>query len=270
MPFEKVNNFKLYYEIHGEGEVIILMHHGFGSMRIWDSIYPGFVAQGYKVVMYDRRGYGRSERDDDFEKYFQSDLYRRESVKELKTLKDILGIKECHLIGQCEAGVIGIDYATRYPNEVKTMTIASTQCYSNIPMTEFAAITFGKEFADLDAEIQARNIKWHGERAEINYNLFRKAGGSYGLDYFDLRPALPLVACPTLVIYPDRSIYFDVEQAVSLYRHLSKGELAVFPKCGHDTQELRPDDYIRTILDFIKRNTKDGDSNINPTMTCLA
>jgi pimeloyl-ACP methyl ester carboxylesterase len=270
MPFEKINNYKIYFEVHGEGEVIILMHHGFSSLRIWDSIYPGFVAQGYKVVMFDRRGYGRSERDCGFEKFFRSDKYRPESVKELKTFKEMLGIKECHLVGQCESGVIGIDYVIRYPNEVKTLTIASTQCYSNMPMTEFAAITFGKKFADLDAEIQTRNIKWHGDRAEINYNLFRKAGGSYGLDYFDLRPLLPLVDCPTLVIYPDRSIYFDIEQAIAFYRYLSEGELAIFPKCGHDTQELRPEDYVRTILDFIKRNREGGNLNIHPAMTCLA
>jgi pimeloyl-ACP methyl ester carboxylesterase len=270
MPFEKVNNYKIYFEVHGEGEAIILMHHGFGSVRIWDSVYPGFVALGYKVVMFDRRGYGRSERDDDFEKFFESNRYRPESVKELKTFKDILNIGECHLVGQCEAGVIGVDYAIMYPHEVKTLTIAGTQCYSYVPMTEFVAVKFGKKFADLDPEIQARNIKWHGERAEINYDLFRRAGGSYGLDYFDLRSELPLVTCPTLVLYPDRSIYFDVEQSIAFYRHLPKGELAVFPKCGHDTQELRPAEYTRTILDFIKRNTQSGNSNIYPAMTCLA
>lgn len=61
MPFEKVNGLHLYYEVHGEGEVIVLLHHGFGSAKIWTGIYPQFVAQGFKVVMYDRRGFGRSE-----------------------------------------------------------------------------------------------------------------------------------------------------------------------------------------------------------------
>ncbi|MCX5811038.1 MAG: alpha/beta hydrolase [Proteobacteria bacterium] len=270
MPFEKINNLQVYYEVHGEGEVIILMHHGFGSTRIWDSVYPHFVAQGYKVVMFDRRGYGRSERGDDFPEFFQSDRYRLESVEELRILKENLGIKECHLLGQCEAGVIGIDYSIRYPREVKTLTVAGTQCYSKVPMTEFVVTKFKKQFADLEADIQARTIKNHGEAAEMNYNLFIKAGGAYGLDYFDLRPILSLVPCPTLILYPDRSIYFDVEQSIAFYRHLLKGELVVFPKCGHDTHEERPEDYTRTILDFIKRNTKGGDSNVHPAMTCLA
>jgi pimeloyl-ACP methyl ester carboxylesterase len=256
MPFKKVNNFRIYYELHGEGEVIVLMHHGFSCTRMWDSIYPSFVAQGYKVVMYDRRGYGRSERGDDFQKFYESDQYRLESVEELRIIKESLGIKECHLVGQCEAGVIGIYYSIRYPQEVKTLTVGSTQCYSNVPMTEFVATKFGKKFADLEADIQKKMIRWHGKAAEINYNQFVSGGGSYGMEYFDLRPILPFVACPTLVLYPDNSSVFEVEQGISLFRHLPRGELAVFPNCGHDTYEERPEDYARTVVDFIKRNTK--------------
>jgi pimeloyl-ACP methyl ester carboxylesterase len=270
MPFETINNLKIYYEVHGEGEAVIFMHHGFGCTRIWNSIYPRFTAQGYRVVMYDRRGYGRSERGDDFQQFYESDRYRPESLEELKIIKENFGIKECHLIGQCEGGVIGVDYAIRYPNEVKTLTTASTQCYSDVPMTELNAIKFGKKYAYLEAALQAKMIGWHGEAAEINYNQFTKYGGAYGKDYFDLRPILPLVACPTLVLYPDRSAIFDVEQAVAFYRYLPKGELAVFPKCGHNTYEQKPEDYARTVLDFITRNTKGEDSMPHPAMTCLA
>ncbi|MCX5806351.1 MAG: alpha/beta hydrolase [Proteobacteria bacterium] len=270
MPFETINNLKIYYEVHGEGEAVIFMHHGFGCTRIWNSIYPRFTAQGYRVVMYDRRGYGRSERGDDFQQFYESDRYRPESLEELKIIKENFGIKECHLVGQCEGGVIGVDYAIRYPNEVKTLTTASTQCYSDVPMTELNAIKFGKKYAYLEAELQAKMIGWHGEAAEINYNQFTKYGGAYGKDYFDLRPILPLVACPTMVLYPDRSAIFDVEQAVAFYRYLPKGELAVFPKCGHNTYEQKPEDYARTVLDFITRNTKGEDSRPRPAMTCLA
>lgn len=87
MPFEKINNLKVYYEVHGEGEVIILLHHGFGCSKIWKNIYPDLVARGYKVMMYDRRGFGQSERGDDFQIFYESDRYRSESIKELRILK---------------------------------------------------------------------------------------------------------------------------------------------------------------------------------------
>ncbi|MBA4391101.1 MAG: hypothetical protein C0399_09200 [Syntrophus sp. (in: bacteria)] len=270
MSFEKVNNLQVYYEIHGEGETIIFLHHGFGCSKIWKAIYPQFVAQGYKVVMYDRRGFGQSEPGNDFQNFYESDRYRPESLEELRIIKETLNIKECHLVGQCEGGVVGVDYSVKYPQEVKTLTVASTQCYSEIPMTELNTLKLVNKFAYLEPKLQAKVIEWHGENAEIRYDQFAKYGGAYGMNYFDLRSVLPLVACPTLVLYPDRSSIFNVEQSVAFYRHLSRGELAVFPKCGHNTYDQRPEDYIRTVLDFLMRSVKGNDQNVTPNMTCLA
>jgi pimeloyl-ACP methyl ester carboxylesterase len=270
MPFEKMNHLQLYYEVHGEGEPIVFMHHGFGCTKIWNKIVPRFAAEGYRVVMYDRRGYGRSDGGDDFFEFYESDRYRPESVEELRLVKERLGIESCHLVGQCEGGVVGIDYAVKYPQEVKTLTVASTQCYSEVPMTDLNVMRLVNTFAELEPMLQTKMVDWHGQAAEIKYNQFAKYGGAYGIDHFDLRPILPMVACPTLVLYPDRSSIFDVEQSIDFYRHLPKGELAVFPKCGHNTYEQRPEEYIRTILDFMKRIREGRDAKVQPAVSCLA
>lgn len=270
MPFERINNFNVYYEVHGDGETIILMHHGFGCSKIWSKIYPRFVAEGYRVVMYDRRGFGRTEGGDDFYEFYESDRFRSGSVEELRLVKERLGIESCHLVGQCEGGAISVDYAAKYPQEVKTLTVASTQCYSEVPMIDLNAARLVSRFVDLEPALQAKLIDWHGESAERKYNQFANRGGIYGSGYFDLRPVLRLVDCPTLILYPDRSSIFDVEQSVAFYRNLPKGELAVFPRCGHNTYEQRPEDYMRTILDFMKRVREGGDSRVRPSMSCLA
>jgi len=269
MPFIKIKNYKIYYEVHGEGEVIFFMHHGFGCMKIWKDVYPRFVAEGFKVVMFDRRGYGRSEPGDNFMDFYVSDNYRPECVEELRIIKEYLDIETCHLVGQCEGGVVGVDYAAKYPMEIKTLTTASTQCFSEVPMTELNILRLVNEFRLLEPKLQAKMIEWHGENAETFYNQFSSYGGAYGTDYFDLRPILHKVICPTLVLYPDRSSIFDVEQSIAFYRHLPKGELAVFPKCGHNTYEQRTDEYIKTILDFIKRNTS-GNFVVSTKLSCLA
>jgi pimeloyl-ACP methyl ester carboxylesterase len=270
VSFVKIHNREIYYEIYGEGETIMLMHHGFGSSKIWKAIYPRLAVQGYRVVIYDRRGFGQSEPGADFQNFYESDRYRPDSVEELRILKENLGIRECHLVGQCEGGVVGIDYSIKYPLEVKTLTIASTQCYSEVPMIELNAMKFVDTFARLEPQIQAKMVDWHGKNAAARYDQFARYGGAYGMNDFDLRPILPLVLCPTLVIYPDRSSIFGVEQAIAFYRHLSKGELSVFPKCGHNTYEQRPEDYIRTLLDFIMRNIKGGSLRVPSATTCLA
>ncbi len=193
-----------------------------------------------------------------------------ESVEELHAVKKILGIGKCHIVGQCEGGVVGVNYSAKYPDEVTTLTAGSTQCYSEVLMTELNAAKLVSKFADLEPRFQAKMIDWHGENAQSRYDQFARYGGAYGKDFFDLRPVLPLVACPTLVLYPDRSSIFDVEQSVAFYRHLTRGELAVFPKCGHNTYEQRPKEYAHTILDFIGRNTRGENTEVEPAVTCLA
>jgi pimeloyl-ACP methyl ester carboxylesterase len=154
MPFEHINGMKIYYEIHGSGDTIVLLHHGFGCTKIWKDIYPRFVEKGYRVVMYDRRGYGQSERGDDFEEFYISDTFRFESVKELAILKELLNIDSFHIIGQCEGGVVGIDYAAMYPHHVTTIVVSSTQCYSKMTMQELNSLKFPDPFQELESEIK--------------------------------------------------------------------------------------------------------------------
>lgn len=255
MPFEQINGMKIYYEIHGSGDTIVLLHHGFGCTKIWKDIYPHLVEKGYRVIMYDRRGYGQSERGADFKEFYISDTFRSESVKELAMLKEFLDIDSFHIIGQCEGGVVGIDYAVMYPHHVATIVASSTQCYSKMTMLELNSLKFPNPFQDLEPEIKKKLVDWHGEEhAEVFFNQFRKYGGAYGTDFFDLRDVLPSVTCPALVLYPDRSSIFDVEQAVAFYRCLPNGELAILPNCGHNTYEHQPKEYISCVLNFLKRH----------------
>jgi len=270
MPYLTVDSLQVYYEVHGEGETMILLHHGFGCTKMWRGIYRALVEAGYRVVMYDRRGYGRSEGGDDFEEFYVSDRFRPQSVDELAELKDQLGIGPCHLVGQCEGGVIAADYAARFPDQVKSLVTSSTQCFSEMPMVEFNPTKFPKPFKEIDPAVQETFEDWHGkDQAEISYNMFRRFGGAYGKDYFDLRNTLREVACPALVIYPDRSYIFAVEQGVAFYKNLPLGELLVLPDCGHNTSEERPEDYVRAILDFQRRLDSPSHKR-RPHTTCAA
>lgn len=270
MPFEMINGHRICYEVHGEGDVIIFLHHGFGCSKIWKNIYPRFVLEGYRIVMYDRRGYGESEQGDGFWELYESDQFRGQAVDELRAVKDMLGIGRFHIVGQCEGGVVGIDYTVTYPDDVRTLTTASTQCYSDVSMVDLNRQKFVDRFDRLSPDLQAKMVEWHGSNAEAAYNHFARYGGEYGQGFFDLRPVLPAVTCPTLIVYPDRSAIFDVEQAFAFYRHLPNGELAVFPRCGHNTYDQRPHDYTRTILDFLERNRDGAPRRVRPASTCLA
>jgi len=272
MPFETINGFRIYIEDHGHGDVMVLLHHGFGCTRMWENIYPMFLDRGYRVVLYDRRGYGRSEKDENFPADYISDGFRAGGVRELAALRKSLGLDSFHLVGQCEGGVLALDYALDFPEHVRTITVSSTQCFSKVSMPEFNREKFPKRFRDLDSSLQEKLTRWHGKGyAETFFDIFRVHGGAYGTGFFDLRPLLPSVPCPALVLYPDRSFLFGVEQGVAFYRGLPRGELAVLPKCGHNTYEQRPVAYAREILEFLDRHGDESEAagSSSPTATCI-
>jgi len=255
MSVATINGVNIYFEIHGNGFPIILIHHGFGCVKIWQDIYPALVEHGYSVIMYDRIGYGKSEAGRNFLEFLVSDNFRSESVRDLQLLVNYLGIDSFHLIGQCDGGVIAVDYAAKFHDHVKSVTTSSTLCFSSTPMIEGNKARFPHVFKDLDQKFKEKLISWHGEmRAEPYYNQLRRYGGVYGRNYFDLRPELSKVICPALVLYPDRSFFFEVEQGVAFYRCLAQGELVVFPKCGHNTYELLPHQYIYQTIAFFERH----------------
>jgi pimeloyl-ACP methyl ester carboxylesterase len=122
-------------------------------------------------------------------------------------------------------------------------------------MVKLNQSAFPKIFQDLEPEVKEKLTYLQGEEhIESFYNQFRQYVGAYGKGIFDLRNLLASVKCPTLVLYPDRSILFDVEQAVEFYRHLPQGELAILPRCGHNIYEEQPEEYIRSVLNFLKRD----------------
>jgi pimeloyl-ACP methyl ester carboxylesterase len=254
LPIADIDGTNRYYEIHGQGEPLLLLHHGFGCTKIWDKIVPSLVENGYKTICYDRRGYGQSDHGERFWDFYLSDEFRPESVRELESLRHWLGVDSFHVVGQCEGGVVAVDYAAKYPERVKNVVISSTLCYSEVTLADFNAEKFPKTFQELDPELQTKLVTWHGDRTEEFFNQFRRFGGAYGKDFFDLRPTLASVNCPTLVLYPDRSFLFDVEQGVAFYRNLPKGELAVLPSCGHNTYEHQPEEYVSHVVNFLARH----------------
>ncbi|MFA6221848.1 MAG: alpha/beta hydrolase [Desulfomonilaceae bacterium] len=258
MSFVDINGINLYYEIHGHGAPLLLLHHGFGCTKMWNKILPQLVDSGYKPICYDRRGYGQSEEGPDFFDFYVSDEFVEKSINELESFRDWLGLDSFYVVGQCEGGVLAAHYAAKYPDRIKNMVISSTLCYSASTMHEFNLSKFTKTFDQLEPQLQEKLTGWHGEKTRTFYSKFCQFGGAYGKDFFDLRPILKLVNCPTLVLYPDRSFLFEVEQGVAFYRNLAQGELAVLPNCGHNTYDEQPEEYYSHIVNFFSRHRLDG------------
>lgn len=109
------NATSLYYEEAGAGSAVILIHGFTLDTRMWDDQFP-FLAQHYRVIRYDLRGFGRSTLPDGPYSH----------VEDLRALLDHLGIGQASLVGLSKGGGVALDFALTYPQRVTALALLDT------------------------------------------------------------------------------------------------------------------------------------------------
>lgn len=104
----------LYYEVHGNGKPIVLLHSGGADLRDWMFVAP-LLARHYKVVAFDGRGCGKSP----------SPIEPANYVKDLLELLDHLEIDRATLVGHSMGGQIATDFALEYPDRVSKLVLVA-------------------------------------------------------------------------------------------------------------------------------------------------
>jgi pimeloyl-ACP methyl ester carboxylesterase len=251
MPQAHVIGAELYYEIHGHGEPLVLLHNGLGSTKSFAKQVPEF-SGSYRVITYDRRGYGRSAHITALEHG-----WLERSVEELSSFLDEIEIDRAHLCGICVGGAIALLYAAKNPSRVYHVATAGTCCFGEAENSQ-KALKLYPHPDELPSEWICELAEHHGETHgrdlyRVFYQAIREENG-YPFREFDLRPILGQVKNPVLVIYGDRDNLFDLEQAFTMCRHLRKAQLRIIPSCGHLPNEEKSEDFNRETLAFLGRH----------------
>ena len=118
MPTIKVNDIHMYYEIHGEGEPLVLI----GGLGTDISEFDGIIrwlAQKYRVLAFDNRGAGRTDKPDM--------PYSIEMMAEdTEGLMNALAMPQAYILGISMGGRIALELALRHPKRVKRLILVST------------------------------------------------------------------------------------------------------------------------------------------------
>ena len=87
---------------------VVLLHAGIADSRAWAAMAPRLVDAGYRVVRYDRRGFGRTVTED----------VEFSNRADLVAVLDALGIGQAVLVGNSQGGQIAFDTAIEYPDRI--------------------------------------------------------------------------------------------------------------------------------------------------------
>ena len=118
MPFAFASGVQLYYEIHGSGAPLVLLHGGWSDSSTFAANIPA-LAQRYQVIAYDRRGCGRSSKVDS--SAHSVELW----LDDLKGLLRYLGIERAHLCGVSYGALQVLECAFRMPELVRSAILIS-------------------------------------------------------------------------------------------------------------------------------------------------
>ena len=136
-----VNGVSLYYEEHGAGEPILGIHGTGSSSALWSDAAATLGTRG-RTIVYDRRGFGSSERPEPF----VTDVHQQ--ADDAAALIDALAAAPAIVIGRSQGGEIAVDLALRYPDRVRALALLEGGGLSlSAPLMQWVA--------DLDARIFA-------------------------------------------------------------------------------------------------------------------
>jgi pimeloyl-ACP methyl ester carboxylesterase len=111
----QVNDVELYYEEHGAGDPLVLVHGSWVDHHTWDPVVPGLAAS-FRVVTYDLRGHSRSERP-------PGPVARTRHEDDLAELIEALEAGPVTIAGNSYGAAIALGLATRRPELVAGVVV---------------------------------------------------------------------------------------------------------------------------------------------------
>jgi pimeloyl-ACP methyl ester carboxylesterase len=116
--YASVNGLTLYYEIHGAGEPLILLHGGVGAIQMFGEVLPS-LAQNRQVVAVDLQAHGRTA---DIDRELRFELM----ADDIAALIKHLGIEEADVMGYSLGGGVALRTAIQHPEVVRKLVLVST------------------------------------------------------------------------------------------------------------------------------------------------
>ena len=213
----------------------ILLIHGSGLTHIVWSLHEQFYAlQGFNVLSVDLPGHGNSE---------GPSLKSIEEISDwVKSLMNVLDIKKIIIIGHSQGCLVGIDFASRYPNLINDLVLVagSYKMPVNQDLIDYAEAG--------DEKVILLMMKWgyEGSKAFIGGNPVKKIINSsreirevLAVDlnacnnYKSGKESLEKINCPTLCIFGDLDKMVPLEVGNKMASMIKNSEKKIINNCGH-------------------------------------
>jgi pimeloyl-ACP methyl ester carboxylesterase len=254
MPYAAANGLRLYYEEEGSGPPLVLLNAATGTFDGaqrggWTTLRPA-LAQRYRVVHVEGRGHGHTDNPGGPEAYTIPTL-----AADIRALIEGLGLAPAHVAGYSHGASVGLELAFAHPQVVRSV-IGVGFNYINDAKTEAG-------FQQLDPDWVERNAPaWGADLARRHdphhapghwRDLLRWVIASESAARSYTLADLPRIAVPTLWIAGEDDPWFELDQQVTMKRHIPGAELLIVNHAGHGPQLTHPHLVGPAMVDFLTR-----------------
>ena len=245
--FLKVNDRRLFVheEGPGNGPAVVLLHHGLGAVPAWRNQIPVIARAGYRVVAYDRWGYGQSEPRQHLNlPGFEPDL------ADLDAILDQLGLENPILVGHSDGGTIALYYAAQNTRPIEKLVTIAAHIYVEPKME--TGIEEVRMAYETDPRFQEGIRRMHGEKArQVFYNWYDGWARQQNLNW-DMRPLLGRISCPALVVQGVEDEHAEPAHARDIAQAISGAMLWLAPGVQHMFPLEQPETFNAGLIAFLK------------------
>jgi len=242
-----VNGFQMYCEDRGDGDPLLLLHGGTGIGADWQHVFTGGDPAGFRVIVPDLRGHGRSTNP-------SRTFTFRQAASDVLALLDRLGAPRVKAIGLSMGAKTLLHMATQQPGRVDTMVLVSATPYFPAQVRTAMAQLTVDSLSDTEWETQRKRHVHGDDQIRMLYDQMRGLKDSHD-DMAFTPPLLATITARTLVVHGDRDPLYPVEMAMELFRSIPASHLWIVPNGGHGPifGPMAPA-CVQTALGFLRGN----------------
>jgi pimeloyl-ACP methyl ester carboxylesterase len=246
------------WEEHGEGEPLLLIQ-GLGYARWgWDPVVPG-LAERYRVVAFDNRGIGESDKP-------EGPYTTRQMAGDALQVLDEAGIDRAHVLGASLGGMIAQEVAVAAPKRVQKLVLCCTTPggAETVPMPDVTVQLFA-EAATLEPAVALRrfveNALGSHPPAGLADELYRRriedppdqagwqAQAAAGMTFAGAEAE---ISAATLIVTGTDDNVVDQRNSEVLRRRIPGARVERFPGAGHLFFWEQPAEFVRIVMEFLK------------------
>jgi pimeloyl-ACP methyl ester carboxylesterase len=225
---------KLYYEVYGAGELLLLVHGNGGSIADFKAQVDHF-RKRYKVIAMDSRDQGKSGDSPDKITY-------EKMTDDLAALLDHLNMGPVNVLGWSDGAIEALLLSIRHPAKVKKIAAMAANLNPNEQAIYPELFAAAKSMMD---SMPAATKETPGGKRELKVMQM-----VFDEPHIDAK-ALEAITAPTLVLAADHDAIRD-EHTLEIYHHIPNSQLCIFPNATHMVPYDEPALFNATVDRFFR------------------